>query len=163
MRKFAVAVALATTVLAGAAHARDKAWYIGLDAGAFVAETKSWDWSTPAGVEVDGGVRVAYEPGWEVGGVLGYDFGAVRSEFEVAYKDANLNTVTKAGGVQLPGPNRPGNRWETADGNAQILTFMLNGMFDFGNNEDSRFGGFVGGGAGIGRFNAHIWQLAKFW
>ena len=33
MRKFAVALALATTALAGPALARDKAWYVGLEGG----------------------------------------------------------------------------------------------------------------------------------
>lgn len=57
MGKFAVAVALATTVLAGAAQARDNSWYIGLDAGGFIAETKSWDIETAAGVGVNGALR----------------------------------------------------------------------------------------------------------
>jgi OmpA-OmpF porin, OOP family len=50
MGKFAVAVALATTVLAGAASARDQAWYIGLEAGGFISEAKNFDLTTPAGV-----------------------------------------------------------------------------------------------------------------
>ena len=167
MGKFAVAVALATTVLTGAAQARDNSWYIGLEAGGFNAETRGWDLKTPAGVGKTDAARINYEPGWEVGGVLGYDFGAFRSEFEVAYKNANLSSVTLAGGLPaFPGPGgnvvRPGGRFDSADGNARILTFMLNGMFDFGAEEGSPFGGFVGGGVGIGRFQSHIWQLEKF-
>ncbi|MGL6042673.1 MAG: OmpA family protein, partial [Sandaracinobacteroides sp.] len=142
MGKFAVAVALATTVLAGAAQARDNSWYIGLEAGGFIAETKGWDIESPTGVGVSDGLRNKYEPGWEVGGVLGYDFGAFRSEFEVSYKNANLDSVTVAGGIPpIPrgpagGPFSttvpPAGRYDGAVGNAQILTFMLNGMFDFG-------------------------------
>src|SRR5512146_2393067 len=163
MGKYAVAVALATTVLAGTAQARDNAWYIGLDAGGFIAETKSFDYTNSAGQGFADGVRNKYEPGWELGGNLGYDFGSFRAEFEVAYKNANLDVVNTS--VILPGGNdlrAPAGRYDAADGNAEILTFMLNGMFDFGAEEGSPFGGFVGGGAGIGRFKSHIWQLQKY-
>jgi len=167
MGKFAVSVALATTVLAGSASARDQAWYIGLEAGGFISEAKNFDLTTPAGVATENALRNTYEPGWEVGGNLGYDFGMFRAEFEVAYKNTNLNEVTVNGVIPvIPHGNEnrrapPSGVYTAADGNARILSFMLNGMFDFGGT-DTPWSGFVGGGAGIARTQAHIWQLQKF-
>ena len=74
MGKYAVAVALATTVLAGSADARDKAWYIGVEAGGLIAEASDFDVTGTNGTVVEDGIRLKYKPGWEVGGTLGYAY-----------------------------------------------------------------------------------------
>ncbi|GGD98835.1 membrane protein [Polymorphobacter glacialis] len=177
MRKFGLALALATTVLAGPALARDKAWYVGVEGGGNLMQNQLFDITRPgvgttAPVVVEDGIRVKHEVGYAAGGTIGYDFGAFRAEFEVGYKNNNLDQVTieqaipaipisvayRVGAVAVPAL---GVNTDAADGNARVLSFMANGLFDFG-GKDGGIGGFIGGGAGIARVQHHIYQNAKF-
>ncbi|MFZ4687735.1 MAG: OmpA family protein [Polymorphobacter sp.] len=174
MRKFAMALALTTTALAGPALARDKSWYVGLEGGANLVQNQLFDITRPGTpvVVVEDGIRAKHEIGYDVGGNIGYDFGMFRAEFEVAYKDNNLDTTTieqaipaipistgfNVGGTRVPAL---GVNSTAADGNARVLSFMANGLFDFG-GQDRDFGAYVGGGAGIARVQHHIYQTAKF-
>ena len=168
MRKFAVALALATTALAGPAVARDKAWYIGAEGGPNLTQNQLFDITRPGtpSVVVQDGIRVRHEVGYDVGGNIGYDFGGFRTEFEVAYKDNNLDVVTieqaipairlfQNTAVPPLGVN------PAADGNARVLSFMANGLFDFG-GKNRDVGAYVGGGAGIARVQLHEYQVAKY-
>ncbi len=168
MRKFVVAIALATTAMAGPALAKDKAWYIGVEAGAILQQNQEFDISNSAGtVKVPDGLRARYEIGYDVGGNIGYDFGMFRAEFEVAYKDNNLDNVNilqaipaivvPNGQIAVP----PVGNNPAADGNARVLSFMANGLFDFG-GENGDWGAYIGGGAGIARVQLNDLQLAKY-
>nr|WP_310523994.1 OmpA family protein [Polymorphobacter sp.] len=172
MRKFAVALALATTALAGPALARDKAWYVGVEGGPNLMQNQLFDITRPGLVNgnpvvVEDGLRVRHEIGYDVGGNIGYDFGMFRAEFEVAYKDNNLDQVTVEQNIpairlfQTTGVPPLGVYTDAADGNARVLSFMGNGLFDFG-GQDGDVGGFIGGGAGIARVQHHIYQIAKY-
>ncbi len=168
MRKFAIAMALATTALAGPALARDHAWYIGVEAGPNLMQNQKFDIGNSAGtVVVPDGLTNRYEIGYAAGGTIGYDFGPIRGEFEVGYKDNNLDNVTVeqaippirlANGAIASPPlgNNP-----SADGNARVLSFMANALVDFG-GKDGAVGGYVGGGAGVARVKLSQLQLAKF-
>jgi len=172
MRKFAVAVALATTALAGPAFARDGAWYVGVEGGGLLVEDIDYDVRTTAGTSANNAVSVDHEYGFDADGIIGYDFGAFRAELEVGYKDANLDSITLTG-VPAPGfvggsaqsgvpvGPRTSGTFDAADGNTRILSFMLNGMFDFG-DDAAGFSGFIGGGAGIARVKTSEYQLAKY-
>ncbi len=170
MRKIAVAVALATTALAGPALARDKSWYIGAEAGPNLMQNEQFDITSAGnpGTTVHDGITVKHEIGYDVGGNIGYDFGLFRAEFEVAYKDNNLDSVN----IQQAIPAIPlfdgkanvppiGVYTNVADGNARVLSFMANGLFDFG-GQGRDVGGYVGGGAGIARVQHHEYQVAKY-
>jgi outer membrane protein OmpA-like peptidoglycan-associated protein/opacity protein-like surface antigen len=172
MRKFAAALALATTALAGPALARDNSWYIGLEAGPNLTQNELFDIARPAvgttpASTVQDGIRARHEIGYDVGGNIGYDFGGFRAEFEVAYKDNNLDQFNVEQAVP---PIRLANNtlaspalgaYPLADGNARVLSFMVNGLFDFG-GKDRDIGGFIGGGAGIARVQHSDYQFAKF-
>lgn len=167
MRKLAVAMALATTALAGPAFARDGAWYAGVEGGAMLVEDIDFDLRTSTGAQVNNAVNIDHEPGFDVGAVLGYDFGAFRVEAEVAYRDANLDAVRVGNGVppvdvaaSTLAPGTAGT-YEAADGNTRAWSAMLNALLDFGGDE-SPWGGFVGGGVGIARVKSSEYQLAKF-
>jgi len=168
MRKLALALALTTTVLAGPAFARDKSWYIGAEGGPNLMQNQLFDITRPGtpAVVVNDGIRAKHEIGYDVGGNIGYDFGMFRTEFEVGYKNNNLDSITieqavpaipTSAGTVVPaiGVN------PLADGNARVLSFMANGMFDFG-GKDRDIGAYIGGGAGIARVQHHIYQTAKF-
>ena len=122
MRKLAISLALASTALASPALARDDQWYVGVDGGAMIVEDLSLDIGT-----LQNAASVDTNKGFDVGGVVGYDFGGFRMESEVSYRQADAKS----------------------SGNASALSFMVNGVLDFG--EDDGIQGFVGGGAGVAR------------
>jgi OOP family OmpA-OmpF porin len=160
MRKLAIAVALASTALATPALARDKAWYVGVEGGAMIVEDIHFD----IGATKDA-AQVDHKYGYDVGGTVGYDFGVFRIETEVAYKSANVDgyrssvttpAFTAAGGLV----NAPAGNYTYAGGKTTALSFMLNGMLDFG--DDDGIQGFVGGGVGVARVKASKYALNRY-
>lgn len=174
MRKFAAAIVLATTALSGPVLAKDQAWYIGVQGGANLVQNELFDIRNAAGtVVVNEGLRVRHKIGYDVGGNIGYDFGKFRAEFEVAYKGNKVNKVIVEQavppifyGVATPPATSviagvpPLGTYNLADGSAKVLSFMANGLFDFG-GQDGGIGGFVGGGVGIARVQHSNYQLVN--
>lgn len=158
MRKLAVTLALATTALSTPALARDGAWYVGVEGGAMIVEDIDFDIRPPA---VATGTA-DHDYGYDVGGFVGYDFGAFRLEAEVSYRRASVdawrsNVATPqylANGVLATAPVGV---YDYAGGSTSALSFMVNGMLDFGS--DDSLSGFVGGGAGVARVKAHDYAL----
>jgi opacity protein-like surface antigen len=168
MRNLAVALALATTALAGPAFAKDGAFYVGVDAGGMLVEDTKFDIRNAAGTTKTGNaVSLDHEYGYDVDGVVGYDFGMFRTEFEVAYKDANLDSVGVNSSVPIAGfsgavTNQATGNYRAADGNSRVLSFMANAMVDFGSGDNRAITGFVGGGVGVARVKLSELQLRKF-
>uniref|UniRef100_UPI000A8085C0 outer membrane protein n=1 Tax=Sphingobium sp. CCH11-B1 TaxID=1768781 RepID=UPI000A8085C0 len=128
MRKLALAAALATSALATPAMARDDSWYVGVDAGVLIVEDQTVT-ATPARAAIP---SVDYHKGYDFDANIGYDFGGFRLEAEAAYKRAKIDLDQTGFG-----------------GAASALSFMLNGLLDFG--PDDGLQGFVGGGVGVSR------------
>ncbi len=164
MRKLAIAVALSSTVLATPALARDGAWYIGGDLGPMIVEDLEFDVGTNQGGGTRGGTgggtgggtqnafSIDHEYGYDGDVVVGLDFGAFRVEGEVSYKRARVDSIERdpGFGTRFPGQGaRDTGQFLEAGGNTSALSFMVNGMLDFG--EDEGISGFVGGGAGVAR------------
>jgi len=82
--------------------------------------------------------RIESDPGVFVGGTVGYDFGIVRLEGELSYKQNEMDRITDRvarfnyGGV---------------DGDIGIFAAMVNAFVDFHN--DSPVTPYIGGGAGV--------------
>lgn len=128
MRMMVLGLALASTALTTPAIARDGQWYIGVDAGAMIV----------ADTEVNGGDAILeHDTGHDFGGVIGHDFGAFRLESEVSYREAQLEKLS-VGADSF-----------AANGKGNALSFMLNGVFDFGPEDGLQ--AFVGGGIGVAR------------
>ena len=154
MRKLAIVVALSSTVLATPALARDGAWYVGGDFGAMIVEDVSFD----VGATEDA-IVVDHEYGYDGALFVGYDLGTFRLEAEVGYKRADIDEIETI--VNLPGnlggpgtplvSARPQTFLDAGGGNTTALSFMVNGLLDFG--EDDGISGFLGGGIGIARVN----------
>jgi outer membrane protein OmpA-like peptidoglycan-associated protein/opacity protein-like surface antigen len=147
MRKLAIAVALSSTLLATPAFARDGAWYVGGEFGGMIVEDTNVDIGA-----VDNALRLNYDYGYDGGLFVGYDLGAFRIEAEAAYKKADLDSFNTI--IRLPGEgtNFASSR-EFAGGSESALSFMINGMLDFG--DDDGISGFVGGGVGMARVKAN--------
>ncbi|MBN8816277.1 MAG: OmpA family protein [Sphingomonas sp.] len=164
MRKLAIAVALASTALATPALARDKAWYVGVEGGAMIVEDIHFD-ITSGTTKTKDAAQADHEYGYDVGGNVGYDFGMFRIEAEVSYKGANLDswrstlrtpvyTSTGVATTFTPGT------YDYVGGKTTALSFMLNGMLDFG--DDDGLQGFVGGGVGVARVKAEKYALNRY-
>ncbi len=169
MRSLIAAVALATTALAGPALARDNSWYIGLEGGPNLTQNELFDVTRPAvgataATIVDDGIRVKHHVGYDVGGNIGYDFGMFRAEFEVGYKSNNLDEVgiqQAIPAIRLPNSTigvPPVGLNQDPGGKANVLSFMVNGLVDFG-GKDRDIGAYVGGGGGIARVQHSQYQI----
>ena len=146
MRKLAISLALASTALASPALARDDQWYVGVDGGAMIVEDLSLDIGA-----LNNAASVDMDKGYDFGGVVGYDFGGFRLESEVSYRQADIDgfnsqtpQITSGAGTAL----QRGGSYDVA-GDASALSFMVNGLLDFG--DDDGLQGFVGGGVGVAR------------
>jgi opacity protein-like surface antigen len=64
-----------------------------------------------------------FDSGSFIGGTGGYDFGIVRLEGELAYRNAEINKLTSATGTRYRGVDR----------NLGMLSFMCNAFFDLEN------------------------------
>jgi OmpA-OmpF porin, OOP family len=154
MRKLAITLALATTAITTPALARDDSWYIGVEGGASILEDAKIN-IRGATAATSGIGTVNSDTGYDFDGIIGYDFGGFRLEAEVGYKAADLGTYASTTTTRFTSPpnannfNAPAGTFPLAGGETTALSFMLNGMLDFG--EDDGVQGFVGGGAGVAR------------
>jgi opacity protein-like surface antigen len=146
-------MALATTALASPAVARDDSWYIEADAGAMIVEDSSFDIGTTTDA-----ATIDHDYGYDMGGIIGYDFGGFRLEAEASYREADPKSMSStvripaAAGLSSAAPGVTGS-WDYVAGDVNALSFMVNGLLDFG--ADDGLQGFIGGGAGVARVNHH--------
>ncbi|MET1755021.1 outer membrane beta-barrel protein, partial [Novosphingobium sp. RD2P27] len=137
MRKLVIGLALASTAIATPSLARDNAWYIEGGFGAMIVEDTSFDISG-----INNAAAVDSDYGYDGGVSIGYDFGPFRLETEGSYRRAENDEYTTGGTT--------GGAW----GHGDVLSFMLNGLLDFG--PDDGIQGFVGGGVGVGRVHYRV-------
>ncbi|MBA3878918.1 MAG: flagellar motor protein MotB [Sphingobium sp.] len=159
MRKLAVSLALASTIIATPALARDKSWYVGVDGGATIVERINYDIGAARNA-----ASASHDYGFDVSGNIGYDFGVFRVEAEVAYKRANVRDYSSSTRTAAFGGNgtlftvAPGT-YGGVGGNTSALSFMVNGLVDFGDDDDIQ--GFVGGGVGVARVKASRYAISQ--
>ena len=158
MRKLAIGLALASTALASPSMARDGSWYVGVDGGAMLVEDLNLDIGA---LPIEGTANT--DTGYDFGGVVGYDFGGFRLEAETSYRETDLRSFASSVSAIPSGPgsalSAPGLKLTGGDANA--LSFMVNGMLDFG--EDDGLQGFVGGGVGVARVDVQQQFAAPSW
>lgn len=148
MRKLVIGMAMASSALATPAMAREGQWYIEGDGGVMLVEDQN--------ITVNGAVDNAsanYDTDYDFGGIVGYDFGAFRLEAEASYRAADLTDVSAGNqGLALNPVTGGFSRFtgtRTALGEVNALSFMVNGLFDFGSDDGLQ--GFAGGGVGVAR------------
>ena len=141
---------MASTALASPALARDGQWYVEVGGGPMIVQDTTLDRGNGADE-----VKVNNQTGYDFGGLVGYDFGAFRLEAEASYREADMDTIA-VGSLGIPTnyaslPSGAGTF--DAAGDVNSLSFMLNGLFDFG--DDDGLQGFVGAGIGVARTDYH--------
>ena len=81
--------------------------------------------------------QVTFDPGIYVGGTGGYDFGFLRLEGELSYRNSRLDTVTSSAGTHF----------RNVDGDLGTFATMFNVFFDMHNS--SPVTPYLGGGLGF--------------
>jgi opacity protein-like surface antigen len=79
------------------------------------------DFSTPNQTSNE---RARFDPGIYIGGAGGFDFGFLRLEEELSYKEADIKSITD---------NTGGSQYRDINGNLGAIAFMTNAFFDFHN------------------------------
>lgn len=134
------------------ALARDGAWYVGGEFGAMIVEDVGFDFGAgPTLPDRDAQVAFDHDYGFDGALFVGYDLGAFRLEAEVAYKRARVDDIETIFAFPPPAGPSPVGEFSAGGGSTSALSFMINGMLDFG--DDDGISGFVGGGAGVARVN----------
>ncbi len=82
--------------------------------------------------------RVEFDPNINIGGTGGFDFGYLRLEGELSYKNAEMSKITE----QISGT-----KITHVDGRLGALALMFNAFFDLHNN--TQVTPYIGGGAGF--------------
>ncbi len=153
MRKLAITAVLASTAMATPALARNDAWYIGVEGGATIVEKLDIDIAN-----ISNQASASQRNGYDVDGIIGYDFGMFRLEAEVGYKEAQLKSYSSLVAVPVEGAAfAPAGNYKNPAGRTSALSFMLNGLLDFG--DDDGISGFVGGGVGVARVKLANYRL----
>ena len=144
MRSLLVVSVSALAFVAAPAAARNGAWYVGGEFGAVMPE------DTPVVFSPGFDVKIDHNIGFDGSLFVGYDLGAFRIEAESSYQRASLDEFQNSFLISTPGTTIPIGKHKV-DGSASALSFMVNGMLDFG--DDDGISGFVGGGVGIARID----------
>ena len=147
--------------------------YVGVDAGLALPEsfnpTANNRVVNLTAAPVPNALSAAQKAGWDVDGVLGYDFGRFRTEVEAAFKRTRIKSVSyNSNAAPIDGttavtpnlPSSPTGFYGHAGGTTEILSVLANGLVNIGPQE-SRFGAFVGGGLGLARVTTGRWTLNK--
>ena len=152
LRKAALAATVAACAIALPAQARDGEAYVGVDLGLVIPQDTK--------IDVNGlnnnAVIVNNKKGWEGDVVLGYDWGMIRTEAELAHKEWKPNSLD----VILPGVADPAGAgvvtglYSDPGGTTHLTTAMVNALLDFGGNGGVGFS--VGVGAGRAWETAHL-------
>ncbi|WP_156257040.1 outer membrane protein, partial [Sandarakinorhabdus oryzae] len=142
-------VALAFT--ATAATARDKSWYIGLRGGVVLPTDRNFYSNTPVRPDFD----TSEKRGWAAAARLGYDFGVLRTEFDVGYHQNNLRSID----LLSTTPVGDGGRYGSPTGKMRTWTAMANVLVDVINT--GPFSASIGAGAGAARIDAHNVRIAQ--
>ena len=142
MRQFILALVL-LCVFITPALAQDRHWHISLKGGINAGPT-----AEAAGQGVS--VEVDTEAGWVGIYAMGYTFKQMRVEGEIALRENQADTATLGGGLAF---QSTGGASAPVDGRILTLSYMVNGIYEFG-GEQMRFRPFVLGGVGFSRVKA---------
>lgn len=111
------------------------------------ADVSSYDYLT----ETSFADRAEFAPDVNIGGTVGFDYGAVRLEGELSYKQGEMATITdRIDNVQFHGES----------GNIGALAVMFNTFFDLHNS--SPVTPYVGGGVGFAAIHLSDTYVAEF-
>ena len=166
MRKYLFLAAAAAAAIASPAAAHDGSMYAGFEFGLWGPSDTSIDVDTvypastvpgrPTGAHsYDDGADVHYRRGWDGDILGGYDFGRFRVEGELGYKHVDIRDVeftapllNDINGALVLNPALNNDAIEIG-GHSNVLSGMINGLVDFG--DDAGWRGYFGVGIGMAK------------
>lgn len=125
MKRFLITLILASVFMATSVQAANGKMYFSFNGGLSLTD----DLEFP-------GINISFDPGFNVGGALGYDFGQFRAEGEIRYHSVDVDEL-RVLGVAVP-----------ASGDLSALTFMANGYYDI-DMGNSPLTPYLGAGLGL--------------
>ncbi len=140
MKRFLITMIFAAVFMATSAQAANGKMYFSGNLG--VSLLSDSDINRPGAFAFTG--EVTYDPGFRVGGALGYDFGSFRAEGEIAYRSNDTDEGAIFGVCCGP-----------VDGDVSALSFMANGYYDF-HMASSPLVPYLGLGVGFANVTADI-------
>jgi iron complex outermembrane receptor protein len=137
--------------------------YLELDAGGAIPQS----FSAAVNNRVDntssapGAIQIAQKAGWDVDGVLGYNFGRFSAEVETGFKRYKNGAINFANAnVAIDQAGEPAGQYANGGGRTGVLSVLFNGLINLG-NPDGATRGFVGGGLGLARVSTGQWTLDR--
>lgn len=119
-------------------------FYVGGNIGFAKADDSELTDSTVPGITVD----TEFDSGLSFGAALGYDFNNFRVEGEISYQQNDIDNIG-AEGVYFD-----------ATGDTTVLSFLINGYYDFINS--SAFTPFVSAGLGVAQVEFNNFNISRF-
>jgi opacity protein-like surface antigen len=150
-------LAATAAAIAAPAFAAATGPYVGIEGGVVFPRSSDLDVilnnttaTPPTTATFNNGLNVDYKTGWGVDAIAGYKLGLFRLEAEGGYQRASIKNVKGSDALltaATAGAGAPVTSDDFASGKIGVGTLMANALLDsdFG---DSKFGGYVGGGAG---------------
>lgn len=138
MKRLILTAVLALVFIATSAHAADKGMYVSGNVGLGIVPELDQE---IAGTLV---TTAEFDIGFRIAGAVGYDFGAFRVEGEIGYRTNDADEGTIGGFFPVP-----------IDGDISVLSFMVNGYYDFPAATPS-LAPYVGVGLGVANIDADI-------
>lgn len=121
MKRLLVMAIFSFLFIATSAQAADKKkWYASGNLGLSLVNDSD---ISVLGIDIG---EISFDPGFNVGGALGYDYGSIRAEFEIAYHAWDMDEFSSP--LVIP-PLCPCSG--PIDGDASALSYMVNGYYDF--------------------------------
>lgn len=146
---FTAVVSLTVPTLCGATSPRPGPYMSGFFGTCILgdADVSSYDYWTGTSYAD----RAEFAPDINIGGTVGFDYGAVRLEGELSYKHGEIATITdRVNNVQF----------HNASGNLGALAMMFNTFFDLHNS--SPVTPYLGGGVGFAALHLNDTYVAEF-
>jgi opacity protein-like surface antigen len=137
MKRLLVMAIFALFFVTTSAQAENKGMYFSGNAGvSFLFDSDDEYPGVPGGT-----FETSYDPGFNIAGAVGYDYGNIRAEGEIAYRSNDVDESS------LPGIVSP------ASGSVSALSFMVNGYYDV-HTPNFSLVPYIGGGIGVAYVNA---------
>ena len=139
MNKFLSVAVLGLMLIATSVQAADKGMYVSGNLGLSLLSDSDNEYPSPC---VGCDFEVSHDLGFNIGGAIGYDFGNIRAEGEIAYHRNDIDEVKFIGVPAIP-----------VDGSVSALSFMVNGYYDIP-IANSPLVPYLGGGIGVANISA---------
>jgi opacity protein-like surface antigen len=139
MKRLILTAIFALVFITTSAQAADKGMYVSGNLGVSILSDAD---NEALGIVIES----SYDPGFNIGGAIGYNYGSVRAEGEIIYRRNDADELSVFG---LSAP---------ADGEVSAISFMVNGYYDF-HSANSSMVPYLGGGLGAASVDLDISAL----